>query len=120
RPPCPARPPRPRRRGRVPWPAARGRSGRPSPPPAPRRPRFSPSPLDRLYLRQQGDDLLHRVAVVLDDLAGLALLGLDHLEHLFGGLAAGDAQVTQTDLFDLLAAGGHDALEGGVARLPDA
>src|SRR5581483_9971966 len=86
---------------------------------------LSPLASDDLELLEEGDDALVGVALVLDLLAGLALLGLADLGDLLAGPAPADLpgvepEVGDLDLVDRLVLGRHDPLEGRVARLDDA
>src|SRR5437660_458705 len=80
----------------------------------------NPSPLDDLRLGEDLDDAIDGRAVVLDDRARLASLGVGDAFDRLSGFAPLDSEVTQSDLFDLLGASGHDAFQRGVPRLGDA
>src|SRR5690606_11154885 len=85
----------------------------------------NPYSSDDLEVLEVGDDLGEALAVVLDDLAGLAGGGLvdghDLLAGAGGAHGAGiDAEVGQRELVDRLRLGGHDALEARVAGLDHA
>src|SRR5687768_15603944 len=75
--------------------------------------------LDDLELLEELDDALVSIALVDDDLAGLALFGRGHVGDLLAGaglpdLAGVEAEVGDLQLLDRLALGGHDPLEARV------
>jgi hypothetical protein len=83
------------------------------------------SHLEHLLGLEELDDLEVRLAVVLDDLARLALLGGGHRDDLLAStglpdLVGREAEVGDADGVDGLRLGRHDPLEGGVAGLHDA
>src|SRR5947209_886403 len=76
-------------------------------------------------LFEELDDALVGVALVLDDLPRLALLGRRDVDDFLAGATppdgvVGNAEVGHLDLVDRLVLGRHDPLEGGVSGLDHA
>src|SRR6266568_5286203 len=74
---------------------------------------------DHLGFCQEGDDAVHALLGVLDDLAGALLRRRVHRGHLLGrrSVVAGEPEVRHGELVHRLLLGLHDALQGGVPGL---